>query len=161
MAKVTPSDSYSALVQFTTHAENTSWNRFYNFLMGNSILVLAWATIYVSDSEGLASNIVLLAICILGLMSGPAWATLGKRARQSLTRYLELGKTLEENADLFPTDLKDFRIFSRVLQIRKDLPGGWSGSYYILQAAPWAFAVLYFVLFAASVLRICPYGHAT
>ena len=45
---MTLKEVYASLVQMTISAETVSWNRFYNFLMFNTILVLAWATIWVS-----------------------------------------------------------------------------------------------------------------
>jgi hypothetical protein len=75
-------DLHAALIQMVIHAESISWNRFYNFLMGNSILVLAWATIYGSQDRSILSSIVLSAICVFGASSGVAWAELGKRSRK-------------------------------------------------------------------------------
>jgi hypothetical protein len=75
---VSRGELYSALVQMVNNAESISWNRFYNFLMGNSILVLAWATIYASQDRSTLTSIVLSAICVFGAGSGIVWAALGK-----------------------------------------------------------------------------------
>lgn len=74
---VTAKEIYPVLVQLVIYAESITWNRFYNFLMGNSILILAWATIFVSPcSKGLGGKSVLVAISLLGAASGVAWAAI-------------------------------------------------------------------------------------
>ena len=66
-------DVYATLTQMIVQVENISWNRFYNFLMGSSILVLAWGTLYASDHKGWYVKLVLVLLCLVGCASGPPW----------------------------------------------------------------------------------------
>lgn len=144
---------YSALVQLVIHAESITWNRFYNFLMANSILVLAWAVIYVSRSYSPIVTITLLSICILGGLSGPFWAGLGFRGRKFLDVYVKLASNIEADTSLWPNTILQYKPFSKTRDLIRSLPCGWSGSRYILVAAPLAFMILYIVLTVASLTR--------
>lgn len=106
---ITIRDLYSVLTQLVIHAESISWNRLYNFLTCNSILVLAWATAYVSQAPNPDCKIVLVAFCILGAASGIVWAELGKRGRAYLDHYRDQAKDLEKQPNAFSPDIpKDF-----------------------------------------------------
>jgi len=80
-------DSYRELV---IHSENVSWNRFQNLLIINSVLVVAWATLFSSSSAPLFSaKIAMSAISFFGMFIGVAWTFLDKRSRQYLDHYKE------------------------------------------------------------------------
>ena len=67
---ITDKELYPSLVQLRIHADSVTWNRFYNFLMFNSILVLAWATVYAAHPRPIGAWAVLVAFCFFGGLSG-------------------------------------------------------------------------------------------
>ena len=152
METTSAKDVYSALVQLVIHAESITWNRFNNFLMGNSILVLAWATVFVSTTHSCMTTFVLSAICILGVLSGPAWAALGARGRKYHDKYVALASNMETDSTCWPGELDKHKPFAQTEDIRGTLPNRWSTSYFLLQAGPWCFAILYIVLLVASLI---------
>lgn len=48
---VSAKDVYAAVFKMIVNAENISWNRFYNFLWFNSILIVSWATVWVAGPK--------------------------------------------------------------------------------------------------------------
>ena len=145
-------DAYATLVQLVMHAESITWNRFYNFLMANSILVLAWAVIFASDAHSLMVTHVLIALCLLGGLSGPVFAALGIRGRKFLDEYIRLGSVIEDTA-IWPNALDKCKPLTKTKDLIKTLPYGWSGSRYILKVGPWFFTILYIILVVASLKR--------
>ena len=157
--RVSGSQVYATITQLLLQTEEISWNRFYNFLMGNSILILAWATIFAIGDKGLTHLIVLASICIVGGLSGIAWRGLGKRSRAYVEKYKELGAGFEAAP---PSDQKGFRVFTPLSttidnqktcndlaprrQHRRYPP---FGSYRILTIGPLLFLALYTILLCA------------
>jgi len=137
---------YSCVAQFLMHAENTSWNRFYNFLMVNSILVLAWATLYNPLDLTPQRDVVLTAICILGGVSCVFWAGLGYRGRQFVNLFVEIGQ-LEPATPKPPATLDSWPGLFKLIDYKiHSYSHSWAGSYYILTFGPLVFMVLYAVL---------------
>jgi len=66
-------DCYSTFVQLVVHAESTSWNRFYNYLMAIAFLTMAWATLYVSAKDSIMVTVILIFICAIGFLMGLSW----------------------------------------------------------------------------------------
>lgn len=152
MDKITAKEIYTTLVQMVVQAESISWNRFYNFLMGNSILILAWATIFVSQKHSPWGTIVMVSICILGAITSPFYALLGRRGRNFLNHYVEQLIEIEDNQNNWPSEFATLKIFNKNKELRDTLPGRIAGSYYLLQAVPYGFSFLYFLMFLASFL---------
>ena len=146
MDRVSDREIYSAIVQLVTHAESTSWNRFHSFLIANSVLVLAWVAIYVSSARSPMVTHVLVAICVLGFLSGVFWAALGYRGRRFADRYIELGTQIEKG-------IEGHGPLTESKSLRDTLPYGWSGSRYILAFGPLIFALFYVLLVVASLIR--------
>src|SRR5438552_2911872 len=90
-------DLYAAIIQMVIHAETISWNRFYNFLMGNSVLVVAWAAVFSSQAVSVLVSIVLSVICLFGVCSGIVWAELGKRSREHVDKHFNQGRDVEKD----------------------------------------------------------------
>jgi hypothetical protein len=153
MEKISAKEVYSALVQLVIHAESITWDRFNNFLMGNSILVLAWATIFVSTTDSRMTTFVLSAICILGVLIGPAWAALGVRGSKYHEKYVDLASNMEKNSTCWPDELDKHKPFAQTEDIRDASRKHWSTSYFLLQAGPWCFTILYIVLLVASLIK--------
>jgi hypothetical protein len=87
--------TYMATVQLIMHAENTSWNRISSFLIANSILMLAWASIFIS-SNPTDKGAILIAMSTAGLVFSLAWAPFGTRGRRYLAKFLEIATVLEK-----------------------------------------------------------------
>jgi len=89
-------DLYNATIQLISLSENISWTRTTNFLFANSILMLAWATIFAgSRIHGTGYFLTLLAL--LGFLLSVLWAPFGSRSRKYLNRYREIGGALEQD----------------------------------------------------------------
>jgi hypothetical protein len=148
---------YAALVELVIHSESISWNRFYNFLMGNSILVLAWATIFANcNCKGSVVNVVLVAICVLGGLSGVAWAALGWRGRTFLHEYLALADRMEGDNTCWPPGLQKYKPFGLTLEVGDTGVQPWARSRPILVVGPLLFTFLYVVLLVASIIGCAP-----
>ncbi len=143
-------DHYRTCLQLLDLAESTSWNRFYNFLMCNSILVLAWATLYAQDQPPWPTRVVLALIATLGGVSGVLWAALGKCGREITTAHVNQAHKLEPEC-LDPSTPDELRPIGEAKRIRLNHPK-WASSTCLLQAGPWGFTVLCAVLFVASLL---------
>lgn len=148
---VSAGEIYSSILQLVNYAESTTWNRLYNFLMANSILILAWATIYVSQSKTHIKTIVMVAICVIGAISGFFFGLLGIRGRLILKEYIKLGRSIEAKPKFWPIDLQEHKLFTDIERIRDQTHFRWAGSFYILPVGPWTFAVLYIILLYASL----------
>src|SRR5512145_1369640 len=90
---------YESYLELVIHSENISWSRFNNLLVINSILVVAWATLFKETSiqDIIWAKVVMTSISLLGIFTGVAWAYLGKRSRQYLDRYKEKLRAIEEH----------------------------------------------------------------
>lgn len=90
-------DLYSAAIQLIIHAENITWTRSSNFLLANSILMLAWATIFASSLCDQRKAVFLSLLSGLGFVLSFVWAPFSYRSRRYLKAYRESGITLEQN----------------------------------------------------------------
>jgi len=95
MGEIQISAIYAALVNLVGQAESVSWARFNNFLVFNSILLLAWATL-VAGQDFPVRNIVLKLICFVGMGGGILWSVLGYRGRSFHNLYVLKAKDFEE-----------------------------------------------------------------
>ena len=146
--KIDEKDMYTTFFQLVLHSESISWSRFNNLLIINSILILAWATIFASNSSSrLASKIVMVVICALGILSSVAWADLGKRGREYLDAYKNKAKSIETNKKdwwegCIDNDYKPFHIDKK--------PKWYSSSRFLVGYGPYFFVVVYGILLIAS-----------
>jgi hypothetical protein len=147
---MTAKELYPALVQLIIHAESVTWNRFYNFLMFNTILVLAWATVWVSGASQLKA-VILVAISSLGGVSGVFWAALGYRGRAFLSDYMKMATDLEADSNVWAGEIEKYKPATKSIALRDSLRFSWAGSRVILIAGPLAFTVLYGVMFCVSL----------
>jgi hypothetical protein len=138
------SDKYSSIVQLVIHAENISWNRFNNFLLTDSVLVIAWATIYSSGQNYCASRAIQYLICLLGVFFSISWAMLAWRSRDYVDMYFNLGRRLENGADI--SKIKLFQRPSCAQPYNLKL----ISSRFLTTATPIFFAVLYLVMIVVT-----------
>ncbi|MBU0533344.1 MAG: hypothetical protein KJ887_00890 [Candidatus Omnitrophica bacterium] len=141
---------YQALPALINGAESISWNRFNNFLLFNSILILAWATIYANINEEITTNhsFLLGGICILGLAISFIWCALGFRGRSNVDLFLKIGKAIESN---YPEGHKPI---TEAAKLRDTQPFSWSGSTYILTITPLLIALLYTLFLWFSIPKL-------
>jgi hypothetical protein len=92
---------YSAASQQWVHAEQMRWTILYNFLVGNTILLVAWSQLFAallapSNVHAVGLNIVLIGFCGIGIGGSIVWIFLGLRANRFSQQYFEAGLRLEE-----------------------------------------------------------------
>ena len=138
-------EAYSAFIGFAQHAEVNSWNRFYNFLMFNTILILAWSTIYSQNSGPRCRSVVLSLFCLVGAFSGVTWSFLGDRGRKYLTYFLEQAAAFESKLP------ESHKVCTQALKTRDVLRFRRFGSYGHLVYWPWGFVAVYVVLLLVSI----------
>ena len=149
---MTAKELYPSLVQMIIHAESVTWNRFYNFLMFNTILVLSWSTIWVSNCSPQGKTVVLATICIVGGVSGVFWSALGYRGRKFLSEYMGMAEKLEADPATWEKEIHGCKLATRTTVLRDSLCYPWSGSKMILIYGPLAFTVIYVVMLVVSFL---------
>ena len=144
-------DSYRELV---IHSEKISWGRFQNLLLINSILVVAWAILFhdFHDKDAhIWARLVLTAITIPGILTGVAWADLGKRSRQYLDLYKAKLQAIEEHHDKEDWWEDGIPITDRPFQITV-ATCRFSSSTFLLFWTPLLFSLLNFALLLATWL---------
>jgi hypothetical protein len=146
-------DAYSAFVELVMHSETVSWNRFYNYLMAMTFLILAWATLYVQPTPTPTLKLILESISLLGVLSGLFWAALGYRGRRFLDEFAKAGSSIENDAGKWPNELNNFRPLTSSRTLRDLIPFRFCGSIFLLTGGPLLISVLYIILFCASVNR--------
>ena len=99
---------YKSLVNLGMHSENVRWNRFNNFLVFNSILILSWATVWSKDLSG-SLIVFLVFICVLGGVSGILWSILGCRGSKAVRAFMDMAGDLEKEVILWPTQLVKYK----------------------------------------------------
>jgi hypothetical protein len=149
--KVDISTIYSALVQEGIHTESITWNRFSNYLLFSSVLIVAWATLWASGSDVGRNGKVLVGLCLLGIVSGGYWAMLGYRGRRMLDEIEKLGRDLERNTDFWPEAFVKYRQTEMLLKMRDELPGKWFATLAIHTGAPIVISVLYLVMLGVTL----------
>ena len=136
--------------------------RFNNFLLANSIFLLAWATVFSSRQPSSSpARFVMALICVFGVLSGIAWAELGRCGRKFLKDYLEKVKAIEETK-LGETDFSDWwditdvdlnnEVNKKIRPFRVEQDGPKYGtSYFLLRFGPYFFVGLHIILFIVSL----------
>ncbi len=98
--------SYQQLHEAARHIENRAWTALNNFLVANTILLAVWVQLSVAPEPSVNADTrryVLLALSLLGYLSGVSWGLLGsrnyvhiaqfgRRANELETSYSEVGE---------------------------------------------------------------------
>ena len=96
----TPTDSklvdgsvYSVISEHWVHSEQIRWTLLSNFLTANSILLVAWATIYVADGRPppWARTCVLVAFASAGLFLSLVWVGIVLRSSKFVKMHIDFG----------------------------------------------------------------------
>lgn len=93
-----PEDIWQAVSQasaFVRHAETIAQTRFNNYLVADSLLLLAWATLFSGQRPG--SRLVLIVLAALSAVLGFFWMILGTRQGKFLKLHLTHLVTLEHS----------------------------------------------------------------
>lgn len=146
------SDLYKMISDILASDEEISWSRFYNFSMSNSILALAWATMYTSPSKTIATSIALSSMCVIGILIGFFWSDLGRRSRMHHQCHFNQLLELEKDEEIFSNIKLLLRPYSKSSEIR-DFANGYSSNPFILKTTPLMFSVLYIVFLVCTWLR--------
>jgi len=94
--EITPSTLYQVLCSLVNQSEQIRWTRLNNFLIANSIFVLAWAAVFVTDNIAFPiKQIALTWICVPGLVTAILWGPLGRRSSNYHDTFHELARSLE------------------------------------------------------------------
>ncbi len=88
--------AYSVAAQHWVHAEQTRWLILYDFLMANSILILAWATLFAGSGDLTVRKPFLFLLSIAGFILSLLWVGLSHRASGFVDMYGHLGLSAEE-----------------------------------------------------------------
>ena len=146
---VTPKDVYPSFIQLIIHAETISWTRFYHYLVFNTILILAWATIYSAPGDPPRLKVaVTAAVCFIGALSGVFWALLGARGRKFLRKYIGVTKEFEADLACWPAALEKYRLGTLTREWGKN--GGSRSGYFVI-GGPVVFTLLYLFLLYVSI----------
>src|SRR5688572_22952405 len=90
--------AYQAVNQHWSHAEQERWSILYNFLTANTVLLVAWATIYASQNH--TKTIILVVLSFGGVVISILWLTIGARVNSFIKRYGQLGEMVEKKLHL-------------------------------------------------------------
>jgi len=141
---------YKLLHSYVHQSEQTTWSRFNNYLLFNSIMIMTWAMIYVKTPHDQFDNIILFGICIMGIISGIFWFGLGYRGRKFMFMFVEKGVDFEMMNFNRKIDL-----FKFIQTTRDSLRCRWAGSFYILMIGPILVSLFYVFLSVLLILSYC------
>ncbi len=141
---------YAAGSEQWIHAEQMRWTILYNFLVGNTVLLVAWSTLFVSlisNSHSVGLKIVLIGFCVIGIGGSIVWTFLVRRSNQFSERYFATGVNLERM--LLPPDSEPVGPFCISEQHRGS--GGPVKTHVVLMAVPIVFGAVYLALMIVSI----------
>jgi hypothetical protein len=130
-------------------AQSTVQARFGNFLLGDSFLLLSWATVYSGGSRTASRTVVLAVLATISALLGAAFALLGSR----YAKYDRLQWDLAAEAEArLPADL---RLIDRVHDLRRrHAAEGPAGRRYELSAAERWVSISKLVVWAPAALCV-------
>jgi hypothetical protein len=134
--KLQISDIYGPLIELAIHGQDNKLNLFSSFLFFQSILLLAWATVWQIRSPGRLW--ILFVFSGFGAFSSVIWAVLGGDYANSARRFSETGAEYEKN--YFPNDAPS------VLVAREKVVAGkpkWKTGRFLIASVTWGFVLLY------------------
>lgn len=169
--KVNWHDLYETACEFVRNSENLTWERLNTFLLSNSILVLAWATIFsaLKEHESPSSYIVLIVIAVLGIVVTCYLGHVVKRTREHLELDFKQGLHIEKKlvyeegvreAEVkveLGCDEKVYKVtqFAGHDQLRERVPPSLQ-SRKVVAVIVGSFLILYIILIAISVVPLLP-----
>lgn len=146
--EIDKSSVYSATTSLAIYSEQARWARLNNYLVVNSILLVAWATIFENEITAHRAY-VLIVLCLPGIILGILWAVLGHRSSQYLDAMHEVAEKLELSVPLGP--FKELAALRAVVRKRGKL----TSSKILVTWIPIVFSCLYVILAVFSLLYAC------
>ena len=131
-------DLYTALVQLTIHGQENKLQTLNLYLVFNSIIILAWATLFSSDSLILTAKLASTFFCILGILLALVWMVLGWDYANASDLFSEFAERIESK---FPECMRPLQC--RAKQKEKKVP---IGSRTLLILIPIFFLLMYIFL---------------
>ena len=134
---------YDTAANLWIHLDQARHTTLYNYLMASTILLLAWATIFTTDSCKVNRHFLLVTFSIAGLLLSIVWFAYGHRANQYVHKAEETARSFEGNNGPFAFREKT----------RKELsfPGSAASTTYVIPGVPILFCLLYAALVYASL----------
>jgi len=132
------------------HAEQVRWTVLYNFLVANTILLLAWGAVFGTTQSAQGSprrTFILLIFCIAGAIISITWVGLGQRANNFIKHYSVKACNLEAALP------EEWRLFAATEEFRRRLQGseGWVSTRRVVLFIPGTFFVLFVLLACLSI----------
>ena len=144
--KVPMLEAHQVVAGYARQVENRAWTALYNFLTGNSILILAWAALYTRTKgpiEIWGTDELMLALSFVGFILSLGWSSFGARNYAYAALYAKQLERLEKSTDWIRNEL-----LPRSELVRKDVQG--RGVYFfpgfqavLLAGTPLLFSVLH------------------
>jgi hypothetical protein len=135
--RVQIADIYGPLVELIIHGQDNKLNLFSSFLFFQSILLLAWATVWqISSSPG--RTWILLIFSAFGMFSSVVWAVLSGDYANAGRRFSEAGVQFERK--FFPSGVSHF------LEAREEIVASkpkWKTGRFLIASVTWGFVLLY------------------
>jgi hypothetical protein len=141
---------YVAATSQWIHADQMRWTILYNFLVGNTILLVAWSTLFaalLSHQSSIGLRIVLIGSCSVGLGGGVLWALLESRSNRFSKLYFDVALDIERRLSARLAGVPGPFVVAD--QHRRG--GSPVKSYRVLIAVPLVFAAVYVGLLIVSV----------
>jgi len=137
--KLQIADIYGASIQLATHGQDNKLNLFSSFLVFQSILLLAWVTVWQAHSPG--GIWMLLIFSGFAVLSSVIWAALGRDYCDAAEGFNQTGAGFEKH--YFPVEV------SHLLATREEIVKGkpkWMRGRFLILCVTLGFAFLYFFL---------------
>ena len=135
--KLKVQDIYGPLVELVTHGQDNKLNLFSSFLFFQSILLLAWATVWQIKQPG--RDAILMAFSVFGIVSSVLWALIGSDYANASRGFSDVAEGFEKLH--FEDGIPKF-LSARGETVRKHTFGGRD----LIGVVTWGFALLYVVL---------------
>jgi len=141
---------YQAASQHWAHAEQIRWTLLYNYLMASTILLLAWATVFASNSS---HPIVQFVFAAAGAILSALWVALGARATGFVSMYSATGRSLEPLPEQLAGEVARVGPFAAAARHRSSMTGvgRFAPSHFVLWLVPTLFLVVYLALLYLSI----------
>jgi hypothetical protein len=138
---------YQVTSQHWAHAEQIRWTLLYNLLVANTILLLAWAAIFATNTRPAGAWLPLTSLSFGRLCVSLLWIFLQRRANRFSMMYTNLGQEIEKS---LPTNKGPFQATE---ECRNKLKGitGLVQTHRVLVGVPCLFVLLFLVLCVLSV----------
>ncbi len=160
--------AYQAVNQHWSHAEDERWSILYNFITGNSILVLAWAAALSAPQPW--RSVAASALPVAGLVLCIIWIIIECRTNTFIMKYGQLGEELEKKLSVEVhapfhrgeqirdevKKAKSYNFFELILVRDQITIGRWMSAGRVVVFVPMIFVVVYLVFLIAYIHTLFP-----